>query len=77
MVEFLGRPPFNNIVKNILSDHYFVVFYFLVIGIIVVEIIRASLKIKNINYKKILIVLYAFVILISMLIITGNYLVKF
>lgn len=77
MVNFLGRPPFNTILKNILNDPYFFVFYFLVIGIIVVEIIKAGLKIKNIEYKKILIILYVFVFLISMLIATGIYLLKF
>lgn len=77
MVDFLGRPPFNIIVKNILSDPYFVVIYFFVIGIIIIEIIRTSLKIRNITSKKILIVLYVLLFVISMFIAVGIYLIKF
>lgn len=77
MIEFLGKPPINRIIKNILDDPFFILFYFLLVGIVVIELVRIRLKIGGLNTKKALIISYAVLILFLVLGCTGMYLVKY
>lgn len=77
IANFLGRPPFNRIFENMINDPVFIIVYVLILGVVIVELIRISLKLKKVRYKKTIIILYVILAASISFVGTGLFMIKF